>query len=72
MVRNNPPFISFDSNPMWPYEFDCTALDIDTTMENKKPVKANAGSDACKCDNVQCLCNALLLIDRLEGTETKE
>lgn len=68
MIRNNPPLITFSANPMWPYEFGCCALDIDSRMENKKPVKQNPGSDACLVDNVQCLCNANAIIDRLEGT----
>jgi len=70
MIRNEPALIHFSRNPLWPYEFGCVALDIDTRMGNKKPVKQSPGSDACLVDNVQCLCNANAIIDRLEGSVT--
>lgn len=72
MIRTKPSIITFSGNSLWPYEFGTCALDIDTTMENKKPVKMTPGSDACLVDNIQALCNALQVIDLLDGKENKE
>jgi hypothetical protein len=46
-------------------------LEIDPRMENRKPLKRNPGSDACKVDNVQCLCTGFILEEMFEGKITK-
>lgn len=59
--------LEFSSNPLWPYEFGCTFIDVEPRMKNKKPIKANPGSDACKVDNVQCLTMCYIMEEMLEG-----
>ena len=60
------PFISFSHNPMWPWCFGNSALEIDG-RDNKRPVKRSQ-SDSCKVDPVQALIMALDLYERYEGT----
>lgn len=68
MVKNDPPSIQFSPSPLWPWQFgNCVLMESNDGMENHKPVKANAGSDACKVDNVQCLLSALILYDMIDG-----
>lgn len=68
LVKHDPPLIYFSPNPMWPWEFGNCSLAVSADgMENKKPVKANPGSAACKVDNVQCLCSAFTLFDLADG-----
>ena len=61
------PFISFSSNPLWPFCFGNCALEIDG-RDNKRPVKRTPGSDSCKVDPVQALIMAMDLYTRFEGT----
>lgn len=69
MLKAEPPLISFSNNPMWPWEFGNVALSVSNDgMENKKPVKLN-DSETCKIDNIQCVCSALMLYDKAEGTK---
>lgn len=70
-IKSDPPLIHFSENPMWPWEFGCCMLEIDPRMENRKPLKRNPGSDACKVDNVQCLCTGFILEEMFEGKITK-
>lgn len=68
MVRSNPALLHFSSSPLWPWEFSNTVLAVSTDgMENHKPLKANPGSDACKIDHVQALCNALIVYDIVDS-----
>lgn len=70
LIKANPPMIHFSRSPLWPWEFgNCVLAESNDGMENRKPVKANPGSDSCKVDNVQCLCSAMLLHDQLDGSE---
>ncbi len=57
----------FSASPLWPWEFGNCVLDVDNRMGNRKPVKRNPGSDACKVDNVQCLCECFLVEELMEG-----
>lgn len=59
--------LTFSANPLWPYEFGCVVIDEEPRMGNKKPIKLNPGSDACKVDNIQCLCECYLLEEMFEG-----
>ena len=61
--------LTFSMSPLWPWEFQNAVLDKDLRMENKKPVKRNPGSDSCKVDNVQALCNAWIVYNQVEGSE---
>lgn len=70
-IRAEPPLIHFSRNPMWPWEFGNCMLEVDNRMDNRKPLKRNPGSDACKVDNVQCLCTAFILEDMMEGKVIK-
>lgn len=67
LLKNNDLQLTFSPSPLWPWEFGNTVLDVDTRMGNQKPLKRNPGSDACKVDNVQCLCNCFLLEEHFEG-----
>jgi phage terminase large subunit-like protein len=68
MIRNDPPLITFSENPMWPWEFgNCVLETSNDGMENRKPLKRNAGSDGCKVDHVQGLCTCLVLYDLVNG-----
>lgn len=68
MIRNEPPLITFSENPMWPWEFgNCVLETSNDGMENRKPLKRNAGSDGCKVDHVQGLCTCLVLYDLVNG-----
>lgn len=71
-VMEDPPAIRFSKNPLWPWEFGNAALDKDVRYENKKPLKAHPGSDACKIDNVQALCNAWIVWNIYEGQQHHE
>lgn len=73
MIRNNPPLITFSQNPMWPWEFgNCVLATSSDGMENRKPLKRNAGSDGCKVDHVQALLTALNCYDAVQGTVMTE
>jgi len=65
-VKSDPPLLRFSKNPMWPWEFGCCQLETDVRMENRKPLKRNPGSDACKVDHVQALCTCFILEEMLE------
>lgn len=71
-VTTEPTTIRFSANPMWPWEFGNVAIDKDLRYENKKPLKAHPGSDACKIDNVQALCNAWIVWNQYEGQQHAE
>jgi phage terminase large subunit-like protein len=62
------PFISYSPSPLWPFCFGNAVLEIDG-RGNKRPVKRQAGSDACKIDPVQAIIMALDLYERYEGTQ---
>lgn len=69
MLKSTPPLISFSGNPMWAWEFGNCAIAVSNDgMENKKPVKRN-DSEACKVDNIQCLCTGIMLFDRANGAK---
>ncbi len=57
----------FSPSPLWPWQFGNAVLEVDNRMGNRKPVKRHPGSDACKVDNVQCLCECFLLEELLDG-----
>ena len=71
-VTEEPAAVRFSANPMWPWEFGNVAIDKDLRYENKKPLKAHPGSDACKVDNVQALCNAWIVWNQYEGQQHAE
>lgn len=71
-VMEDPAVLHFSSNPMWPWEFQNVAIDKDLRYENKKPLKAHPGSDACKVDNVQALCNGWIVWNQYEGSQHAE
>ena len=62
------PFISFSTSPLWPWCFGNAVLEIDG-RDNKRPVKRQPGSDACKVDPVQAIIMALDLYERYEGAQ---
>lgn len=66
LLKGDNISFTLSANPLWPYEFGCVAIDEDLRMGNKKPIKRNA-SDACKVDNVQCLCECFLLEEMFDG-----
>jgi phage terminase large subunit-like protein len=59
------PFISFSNSPLWPFCFNCAALEVDN-RGNKRPVKANQ-SASTKVDIIQAIIMALDLYERYEG-----
>ena len=71
-VNSDPALIKFSANPLWPWEFGNVAIDKDPRYENKKPLKAHPGSDSCKVDNVQALCNAWIVWSQYEGQQHYE
>lgn len=66
-IKCDPPLLHFSMNPMWPWEFGCCQLETDVRMNNRKPLKRNPGSDACKVDHVQALCTGFILEEMFEG-----
>ena len=70
-VKHPQGLLRFSPNPLWPYCFGCAVLDKDTRMENKKPVKRNPGSDACKVDPIQALLSAWICWNHVEASERK-
>jgi hypothetical protein len=70
-VKHPQGMLRFSPNPLWPYCFGCAVLDKDTRMENKKPVKRNPGSDACKVDPIQALLSAWICWNHVEASERK-
>ena len=71
IVKHPQGMLRFSPNPLWPYCFGCAVLDKDTRMENKKPVKRNPGSDACKVDPIQALLSAWICWNHVEASERK-
>ena len=71
IVKHPQGMLRFSPNPLWPYCFGCAVLDKDTRMENKKPVKRNPGSDACKVDPIQALLSAWICWNNVEASERK-
>ena len=69
IVKHPQGSLRFSMNPLWPYCFGCCVLEKDNRMENKKPVKRNPGSDACKVDPIQALLSAWICWNRVEGSE---
>ena len=69
IVKHPRGSLRFSANPLWPYCFGCCVLEKDNRMENKKPVKRNPGSDACKVDPIQALLSAWICWNRVEGSE---
>ena len=69
IVKHPDGMLRFSPNPLWPYCFGCAVLDKDNRMENKKPVKRNPGSDACKVDPIQALLSAWICWNHVEGSE---
>lgn len=73
IIKSDPALIRFSANPMWLWEVQNAALMVSTDgMENKKIVKSNPNSKACKVDHLQCLCNALAIYDQRNGSINKE
>ena len=76
-IKSPIPYITFSANPMWPWLFGNCVLSIDgkggasadMDLGNKKPVKRNPGSDSCKVDPIQCICEGLGLFTQYEGTQ---
>ena len=74
-IKSPIPYITFSANPMWPWLFGNCVLSIDgkggasadMDLGNKKPVKRNPGSDSCKVDPIQCICEGLGLFTQYEG-----
>ena len=72
MINSDPSVIHFSGTPMWLWEFGNVALQVSTDgMENKKPVKSNPNSKACKVDHIQCLCNGMMVYDLVNSKITK-
>ena len=69
IIKHPNGLLRFSPNPLWPYCFGCAVLDKDTRMENKKPVKRNPGSDACKVDPIQALLSAWICWNHVESSE---
>jgi phage terminase large subunit-like protein len=69
IVKHPDGMLRFSPNPLWPYCFGCSVLEKDNRMENKKPVKRNPGSDACKVDPIQALLSAWICWNHVEGSE---
>ena len=72
ILRHPQGMLRFSPNPLWPYCFGCCVLDKDTRMENKKPVKRNPGSDACKVDPIQALLSAWICWNQVESTQNPQ
>ena len=74
-IKSPIPYITFSANPMWPWLFGNCVLSIDgkggssadMDLGNKKPVKRNPGSDSCKVDPIQCICEGLGLMTEYES-----
>ena len=71
VVYSDPPLIEFSGNPLWPWCFGNCVLDEDHRMSNRKMIKRNPGSDACKVDPVQCLATCFILFNQVEGNFLK-
>ena len=69
IIKHPNGMLRFSPNPLWPYCFGCAVLEKDTRMENKKPVKRNPGSDACKVDPIQALLSAWICWNHVEASE---
>jgi phage terminase large subunit-like protein len=69
IIKHPNGLLRFSPNPLWPYCFGCAVLEKDTRMENKKPIKRNPGSDACKVDPIQALLSAWICWNHVEGSE---
>lgn len=65
LLNGNDIKFEFSASPLWPWQFGNAVLEVDNRMGNRKPVKRHPGSDACKVDNVQCLCECFLLEEML-------
>lgn len=65
MTKVEPAKIHFSPNPMWPWQFGNCVIAEDPRTENKKPLKRSPNA---KVDNVQCLCSALSIYDKLSVT----
>ena len=61
------PFITFSNSPLWPFCFNCAALEIDS-RGNKRPVKANQ-SASTKVDIIQAIIMAMDLYERHQTTK---
>lgn len=67
------PMIRFSMNPMIPWQFGNVALGVSTDgYENKKPIKRNPGSEACKVDSIQAILSALKCYDMVDSGEVSE
>lgn len=69
LIKSRPSLIHFSNNPMWPWEFQNSVLDVDQRYDNKKPIKRGLYE---KIDNIQCLLTALMQYDRADGRENRE
>lgn len=67
VIFSEPAMLSLSANPMWPWEFGNCVIAEDSRMNNRKMIKRNPGSDACKVDNVQCLATCFILLEQIEG-----
>jgi len=67
VIWNNPPLIILSMNPLWPFCFGNCVIAEDVRMNNRKMIKRNPGSDACKVDPIQCLATCFILLDQIDG-----
>lgn len=67
VVWNNPPLLTLSMNPLWPWCFGNCVIAEDVRMNNRKMIKRNPGSDACKVDPIQCLATCFILLDQVDG-----
>ena len=67
VVWNNPPLLTLSKNPLWPWCFGNCVIAEDVRMNNRKMIKRNPGSDACKVDPIQCLATCFILLDQVDG-----
>lgn len=72
MIKSEPAIIHFSATAMWLWEFQNVALMVSNDgMNNKKPVKSNPNSKACKVDHIQCLCNCMMVYDLVNSKINK-
>ena len=67
VIWSAPPLITLSMNPLWPWCFGNCVIAEDARMNNRKMIKRNPGSDACKVDPIQCLATCFILLDQIDG-----
>lgn len=66
VIWSDPPLLALSASPLWPFEFGNAAIHEDS-MRNRRMVKRQPGSDACKVDNVQALGTCFILLNQLDS-----